>query len=415
MKPPPSGRGAPLLSPTSGGPEHQDDKRARQLLDNLLAQAFRERASDVHLLPQGREVACSFRIDGVLVQRKSLHQAFQQPVVNRLKVLAGLDIAERRLPQDGIFSHHFQAEEVRFRVSTLPTDFGEKVVLRLLSSNRLVVDLDRLGAPLPMTAQVRAILRRPSGMVLVSGPTGSGKTSTLYALVRELLDQKLNIVTLEDPIEYRFKGVAQSQTNPPAGYDFATGLRAILRQDPDVILLGEIRDIETARIAFKAALTGHLVLSSLHTRNATEVLIRLIDMGLERYVVASALRAVIGQRLVRTVCSACRTRGPLSDATREKLRMLPKRELRLLAGGSGVVVTGKGCGRCNDTGYQGRTGVFELLDVDESMQELIRTEGTGQAQFAEEVAKRGMPDVRQVGFAKALEGVTTFDEVLAVT
>jgi len=396
-------------------PEQADDKRARQLLDNLLAQAHRERASDVHVLPQAKEVLVYFRVDGVLVEKRPLHQAYGQPILNRLKVLGGLDIAERRLPQDGIFTAHSQGEEVRFRISTLPTDFGEKIVLRLLVSNRLVVELDKLGAPTPMAAQIRNLLRRPTGMILVSGPTGSGKTSTLYALVRELLGAKLNIVTLEDPIEYRFRGVAQSQTNPVAGYEFSTGLRAILRQDPDVIMLGEIRDLETARIAFKAALTGHLVLSSLHTRNATEVLVRLIDMGLERYVVASALRAVLGQRLVRTICTACRTQGPISDATREKLRLLPKRELRLLAGGSNSMASGKGCARCNNTGYMGRTGVFELLEIDEPLQELIRTEGTGQTQFAEEYHKRGLPDIRQTGFAKALEGVTTFDEVLAVT
>ena len=410
MKPPATARPPAVAAPESG-----DDKRTRQLLDNLLLQAHRERASDVHILPQGRDVLVYFRIDGVLVEKRTLHQAFQQPITNRLKVLGGLDIAERRMPQDGIFSFHAQGEEVRFRISTLPTDFGEKIVLRLLISNRLVVELDRLGAPTPMVARIRALLARPSGMVLVSGPTGSGKTSTLYALMREMLGQNLNIVTLEDPIEYRFRGVAQSQTNPVAGYDFATGLRAILRQDPDVIMLGEIRDLETARIAFKAALTGHMVLSSLHTRNASEVLVRLIDMGLERYVVASALRAVIGQRLVRRICSACRTEGPLPEATRDKLKQLPRHQLRLLAGGSGRVAHGKGCARCNNTGFVGRTGVFELLEVDEPLQELIRAEGTGQTQFAEEWQKRGIPDIRQTGFAKALEGETTFDEVLAVT
>ena len=222
-------------------------------------------------------------------------------------------------------------------------------------------------------------------------------------------------MTLEDPIEYRFRGVAQSQTNLSAGYDFATGLRAILRQDPDVIMLGEIRDLETARIAFKAALTGHLVLSSLHTRNATEVLVRLIDMGLERYVVASALRSVIGQRLVRRVCENCRTMGAMSEQTRERLRVLPKRDLRHLAGSMSGVVTGKGCAVCGNTGYLGRTGLFELLEIDDGLQELVRTECTGQSQFAEECQKRGMPDIRQIGFAKALEGLTTFDEVLAVT
>ena len=404
----------PRSSPSSPG-EAGEDKRTRQLLDNLLSQAHRERASDIHILPQGREVLVYFRIDGVLVEKRSLHQAFQQPVTNRLKVLGGLDIAERRMPQDGIFSTQVQGEEVRFRLSTLPTDFGEKLVLRLLVANRLVVQLERLGAPAPMMVQIRNILARPSGMVLVSGPTGSGKTSTLYALMREMLGQNLNIVTLEDPIEYRFRGVAQSQTNGVTGYDFATGLRAILRQDPDVIMLGEIRDLTTARIAFKAALTGHLVLSSLHTRNATEVLVRLIDMGLERYVVASSLRAVIGQRLVRRICDACRTEAPLAESTRDKLKRLPRHELRLLAGGSGLLAHGKGCARCNDTGYRDRTGIFELMELDEPLRELIRTEGTGQAQFAEEWQKRGLPDIRQVGFAKALEGETTFDEVLAVT
>jgi type II secretory ATPase GspE/PulE/Tfp pilus assembly ATPase PilB-like protein len=362
-----------------------------------------------------RDVLVYFRIDGVLQEQRSIHHAYQQPVLNRLKVLAGMDIAERRLPQDGVFGAHIQGEEVRFRVSTLPTDFGEKAVIRILVSQRLIVDIDRLGAPPDVVTRMRSLLNRPTGMFLVSGPTGSGKTSTLYAMVRELLNKKLNIVTLEDPIEFRFRGVAQSQVNLGAGYDFAVGLRAILRQDPDVIMLGEIRDLETARIAFKAALTGHLVLSSLHTRNATEVLVRLIDMGLERYVVASALRAVISQRLVRTICSNCPTQGPLTAETRERLRVLPKRDLRVLAGGGSTVILGKGCARCNGTGYHGRTGLFELVEVDEDMQELIRQEGTGQTQFANAYYKRGLPDIRQAGFAKALSGITTFDEVLDVT
>jgi len=405
-----------------GNPQEQaplsgvvDDKRARQLLDNLLSQAHRERASDIHILPQRREVLVFFRVDGVLVEKRPLHRAFQQPILSRLKVLGELDIAERRMPQDGVFASTIQGGEIRFRISTLPTDYGEKAVLRLLVPGNLVVDLEKLGCPQPMVGQVRSLLARPSGMFLVSGPTGSGKTSTLYALVRELVDHDLNIQTLEDPIEYRFRGVAQSQINPAVGFDFSSGLRAVLRQDPDVIMLGEIRDLETARIAFKAALTGHLVLTSVHTRNAAEVIVRLIDMGLERYVVASALRAVISQRLVRRICDSCRSMEPMRPDTRDRLKLLPHKQLRILATGSGRVAHGRGCGRCNNTGYAGRTGIFELVTIDETLAELIRREGTGMSQVSETLDKQGVPDLRHNGFAKALAGETSFDEVLNVT
>jgi len=356
-----------------------------------------------------------YRIDGVLVKRRPFHMGFSQAVNSRLKSLAGLDITEKRMPQDGVFTSQVGGGEVRFRVSTLPTEYGEKVVLRMLAADKLIVDLDQLGATPLITAQIRGVLKRPHGMFMVTGPTGSGKTSTLYALVRELLDQSLNIVTLEDPIEYRFGGVTQSQTNPATGYTFAAGLRAILRQDPDVIMMGEIRDLESARIAFKAALTGHLVLTSLHTHNTTEALVRLVDMGLERYVVASALRAVISQRLVRKVCASCRRKQPISEETRNRLRSLPRHQLRLLASAGAETYRGIGCGRCNNTGYRGRIGVFELLEVDDTISDLLRSDKAAGRQFNDELTRQGVPDLRQAGFAQVVKGITTIEEVLRVT
>ncbi|MCA9538404.1 MAG: type II/IV secretion system protein [Myxococcales bacterium] len=387
----------------SGG----EEAGAVTLVDRILSRAVHEGASDVHIEPRADEVRVRFRIDGVLVERSPFPEGFRASVASRLKIMANLDIAERRLPQDGAFRLAVGEREVDIRLSTFPTEYGEKVVLRLLRSDREGAMLDALGMPGMVAAQLKAFAQRSFGMLLVCGPTGSGKTSTLYGVLREIDARARNIVTLEDPIEYRFDDITQAQTNPRIGFTFARGLRSMLRQDPDVIMVGEMRDAETAEIAFKAALTGHLVLSSLHTASAIETFVRLFDMGLERYVVASALKGMLGQRLVRRLCPQCKRPMALSP------------ELRRLIGVDGdqpvSVFAPMGCTACNHTGYRGRTGVFELIEADDELTDFVKDESITRVALREFLENRGYRGLRTAAFDLVQRGVTSIEEVMRVT
>lgn len=377
------------------------------LVDRILTRAVKERASDVHIEPRSTEVRVRFRVDGMLVERPAFSDAFRYSVVSRLKIMATLDIAEKRLPQDGAFRLVVDGQEVDVRLSSFPTEFGEKVVLRLLNNDKTRIGLSRLGMPDGVAARLEAFARRSQGMLLVCGPTGSGKTSTLYAVLRQIDARSRNIMTLEDPIEYRFEDIIQGQANPRIGFDFAKGLRAMLRQDPDVIMVGEMRDAETADIAFKAALTGHLVLSSLHTGSAIETFVRLFDMGLERYVVASALKGMLGQRLVRRLCTRCRR--PLAESAELRRRVMA-------SPGEAMTVYGPvGCTACNHTGYAGRVGIFEFIEADDELTDFVKDESVSRVALREYLERRGYMGLALNGYALVRRGITSVEEVLRVT
>ena len=383
----------------------KDEAGAVTLVDRILNRGVKEGASDVHIEPRQDEVRVRFRLDGVLVERPAFPVGFAAPVVSRLKVMASIDIAEKRLPQDGTFRIEVSGRPVDVRISTFPTEYGEKIVLRLLMREKEALTLDGLGVTPELAKRLCAMAQRAHGLLLVTGPTGSGKTSTLYALLHEIDARARNITTLEDPIEYRFADVIQGQTNPKIGFSFARGLRAMLRQDPDVILVGEMRDAETADIAFKAALTGHLVLSSLHTNSAIETLVRLFDMGLERYVVASALDGMLAQRLVRKLCTHCRAPRTYDEA------------LWTLCGADAetTLYTATGCNRCTSTGYRGRTGIFELIEVDDALNDMVKAEDTTRTALREFLEQRGYLGLREAGYALVRAGITSPEEVLRVT
>lgn len=385
-----------------------DESAVVTLVDRVLLRAVKDGASDVHIEPREARVRVRFRIDGLLVDRPAVPVSFASAVVSRLKVMARLDIAERRLPQDGAFRLEIEGRAIDTRLSTFPTEHGEKVVLRILARSEVSLRLDGLGMPGPMYERVKYLANRAHGLILVTGPTGSGKTSTLYALLSEIDATRKNICTLEDPIEYRFQHVIQGQTHEKMGFTFARGLRAMLRQDPDVIMVGEMRDAETATIAFKAALTGHMVLSSLHTNSAIETFVRLFDMGLERYVVASALSAMIGQRLVRRLCLACR-RPHAPDAGMAEL--IAKTGEPPIA----EVYSEVGCVACNHTGFRGRMGIYELVEVDDDLRDLVKSETTTRVALRDYMTARHLHGLRATGLALVRQGITSVAEVVRVT
>jgi type IV pilus assembly protein PilB len=378
-----------------------------RLVGSILRRAAGDGASDVHLEPRGGELVVRFRVDGVLREVMSVPPALQGGVVARLKVLANLDIAERRLPQDGRFSATLDEGKLDLRVSTLPTTHGEKVVLRLLDNADIHTDLRGLGFTGGMLEQYEAVFRRPYGTILVTGPTGSGKSTTLYATLGEINTPERNIVTVEDPVEYRMHGINQVQVNPRIGLTFPVGLRSILRCDPDVVMIGEIRDRETAKTSVEAALTGHLVLATLHTNNAPAAVTRLTDMGVEPFLTASAVDCVIAQRLARRLCVRCKRPTGMDE-----------RALREL-GGQGAHLaqaqenfhTAVGCERCSGTGYAGRIGIYEIMLVDETLRRLI-LQGASADEIAGAARKAGMIPLREDGLSKAAQGITTVQEIL---
>ncbi len=379
---------------------------AVSLVNELVRLAVTQRASDIHLEPKHDMMQVRLRIDGALVDVQPIALVVAPNVVSRVKVLAKMDIADRRLPQDGQIAIEFDGgKRVHLRASTFPASQGEKVVLRILSSQQLI-PFEGLGLDTNAQETLRDVLLRPQGFVVTSGPTGAGKTSTLYALMKLIDPKAVNVVTLEDPVEVELYGLTQGQVNVRAGFTFASGLRAILRQDPDVILVGEMRDSETAGIAMQAALTGHLVLSTLHTSDTVETIVRLVDLGVEPWIVANALSAVLAQRLVRIVCPHCKRTARLERD------FWDGNDLLLPAGSE--VVRPAGCAQCMRTGYRGRTGIFEVVELDDDLRDLVKAKAPARA-YREIYLRRRIPSLRRAGMEKIAEGVTTVDEVLRVT
>ena len=380
-----------------------------KLINSLLFQAVKDRASDIHIEPFERDLTVRFRIDGILYDIISPPKRFQPVIISRVKIMAGLNIAEKRLPQDGRIRIKLAGKDVDIRVSTVPTAYGERVVMRLLDRSSTILQLNELGLNGHKLELVDSLIHQSHGIVLVTGPTGSGKTTTLYAGLSRINTTDKNIITIEDPIEYQLHGVGQIQVNPKIELTFASGLRSILRQDPDVIMVGEIRDAETAKIAIQAALTGHLVFSTLHTNDSCGAITRLIDMGIEPFLVASSLIAVMAQRLIRRVCPSCREAYRPSV---EELRQLGMSADRLE--GNTVYRTGPTCPDCKQTGYRGRLGIHELLIVDDEVRNLTM-KAADSSSIRRVAAAKGMNSLREDGAEKVLGGLTTIGEVLRVT
>lgn len=377
-----------------------------RLLNAVLQQAVKERASDIHIEPYEKELEVRLRVDGVLHKALTPPKIIQDALISRIKIMANLDIAEKRLPQDGRIRLLVGGRDIDIRVSIVPTTFGERGVLRLLDRKQGILGLYEVGLGKEDEERLEGLLRATTGMLLVTGPTGSGKTTTLYACLHRVYSEEKNIITVEDPVEYQLKGIGQIQVNPRIGLTFAAGLRSILRQDPDVIMVGEIRDVETAETAIQASLTGHLVLSTLHTNDAASAVIRLIDMGVEPFLVASSLAGALAQRLLRVLCPHCKepyTPTPAETAYFKHFKNLPD-----------ILYKAKGCEKCGFKGYMGRTGIFELLTVDNGIRQLIseKADAPGIKNLA--VAK-GMKTLLGDGLEKALSGTTTLEEVLRVT
>ena len=382
-----------------------DDAPVVKVVNMIITQGLRDRASDIHIEPQGCQVRVRFRSDGALHEALTLPAAMGSGLVSRIKIMAGMNIVERRKPQDGQIAMSIDGKEVDIRVSSTGTVFGEKVVLRVLDKSRSVYRLSQLGMPEATHTAFSKVIHAPFGMVVCAGPTGSGKTTTLYASLSEINDVERNITTIEDPVEYVVPTITQIQINEAAGVTFAGGLRSILRQDPDVILVGEIRDVETGRIAIQSALTGHLVMSSLHATDAVSALYRFLDMGIESFLVASSLRAVIGQRLVRRTCDFCR--APYTP-TPEELRFYEE------AGGpwKSSWTAGRGCNFCADTGYSDRIGVYELMQVTEEMRQLIVEPHPSHDEMRTLAGKQGMRSLREQAVELVNQDVTTIAEVV---
>ena len=377
-----------------------------RLANLIIFQAVRDNASDIHLEPDEHKLGVRDRIDGILHETVS-PKHLQAALISRVKIMANMDIAETRAPQDGGFQINADGRTIEFRVSSFPTIYGENVVLRILDQSKSVLDLEELGFSPDILARYQTLLTSPYGIILVTGPTGSGKTTTLYAALNSINSIDKNIITIEDPVEYRLPLIRQTQVNPKAGVTFASGMRSILRQDPDVIMVGEMRDVETAEMAFEAALTGHLVFSTLHTNDAAGALARLLHLGIEPFLVASSTIAVLAQRLVRTICPNCRA----------SYRPSP----RLLQGFHFEQTTaqdfyrGKGCKACRNTGFRGRTGIYELIAINEEIRKLILEDASTTA--IREAARRSqkMSSLREDGLAKVLKGITSLEEVDRIT
>ena len=382
-----------------------DDAPVIRLINGVIAEAVKRKASDIHVEPYETKLTVRLRIDGVLQDVLNLPGRLAPVLVSRIKVMARLDIAEKRIPQDGRISLTIGGRAIDVRVSTLPSRHGERVVLRLLDKDQAHLNLDQLGMPDAVGDAFKKALAEPNGILLVTGPTGSGKTTTLYAGLTRLNDASRNILTVEDPIEYALDGVGQTQVNAKVGMTFAAGLRAILRQDPDVVMVGEIRDVETAEIAVQASLTGHLVLSTVHTNDAVSAVTRLRDMGVEPFLLASTVKAILAQRLVRRLCDACKKPTQL-DAAQKKL-------LGPAAKGVSTVYEPVGCPKCNGTGYDGRIGLFELVTVTDRLKRLIHDDASEQELAKEAFA--AADSLSSSGFRHVAEGVTSIDEVLRVS
>jgi len=384
-----------------------DEAPIIRLVNSVLFQAVRQRASDIHFESFERGLVVRYRIDGVLYPVLTPPKHLQASIIARLKILAGLNIAEKRLPQDGRFTIRTAGKDVDLRVSVLPTAHGERVVLRLLEKENKLLNLSEMGFSADRLGVIQQLIQLSHGIILVTGPTGSGKTTTLYAALSQINAPDKNIITVEDPIEYQLLGIGQMQVNPKINLTFAAGLRSILRQDPDVIMIGEIRDRETAEIAIHASLTGHLVFSTLHTNDAASAATRLIDMGIEPFLVASSVVAVLAQRLVRRVCKDCRQAYHPDDEELIRLGIVPPKARPMF-------YRGTGCAACSQTGYRGRTGIYELLVMDDEIRRLIGTKADSTA-IKQAAVSKGMITLKDDGADKVFHGITTTEEVMRIT
>jgi type IV pilus assembly protein PilB len=379
-----------------------------KFVDLLLSQAVKSRASDIHIEPQEHSMSIRMRIDGALQDMVPPARKMQAAVITRVKILSEMDIAERRLPQDGRFKIKTSGRSIDVRVSSIPTIYGEKIVMRILDAAAVGHDIEQLGFEPKLMEEFKTILSQPHGIIIITGPTGSGKSTTLYAALNYLKDPTENITTVEDPVEYRLTGINQIQVKPDIGLDFASCLRAILRQDPDIVLIGEIRDKETVEIAIKASLTGHLVLSTFHTNDAPSAISRLVYMGIEPYLLASSLNLIVAQRLVRKICEHCKEPMTLSKEVLKRLKIDPQQTK------DAVFYHGKGCPSCGKTGYRGRLPVFEFLVIDNDIREKI-VSGASEMQVRAMSRQKGYGGLLESGMSKMLQGLTTAEEVLSVT
>ena len=396
------------LSPTETIDEARvtdEDSPVVRLVNQIIANALAQRASDIHFDPQEADFRVRYRVDGILRTERSLPKHMQNIIIARIKIMANLNITENRLPQDGRIKTTINFRPVDIRVSSLPTIFGEKVVMRILDLSNAVNQLERIGFSENNLKAFVSMLEKPNGIVLITGPTGSGKSSTLYAALNRLNNEEVNIITVEDPVEYQLDGINQIQVNENVGLTFASGLRSILRQDPDIVMIGEIRDTETAQIAIRASLTGHLVLSTLHTNSSVAALTRLVDMGIEPFLISSSMNGVVAQRLVRRVCKDCGEQVQASD--REK-QLFQSRNMDI-----DVVFRGKGCPSCNFTGYRGRVAIHEVLTVDSQIRNLI-SDSASTSTIRQYVKEKGMKFLIDDGFEKVQKGITTTEEILRV-
>lgn len=388
--------------------EETDKAPVIRIVNLILYQGIKNKASDIHLEPYEKNLRLRYRIDGVLYENTPPPKNMHAAIVSRIKILSKLDIAERRSPQDGRFRIKMDAKEVDFRVSIIPTSYGEKAVLRILDKSSLCMQLEKLGLTGRSSKIFNDSIKTPYGMILITGPTGSGKTTTLYSALDEINSPDVNIITVEDPVEYQFEGINQIAVQPDVGLTFASGLRSILRQDPDIIMVGEIRDYETADIAIKAALTGHLVFSTLHTNDAAGAVTRLIDMGVEPFLVSSSLLMLVAQRLVRKICLHCKKEFTVPANVLAQLDYKPQK------GQKDVFYRGEGCKACRNTGYSGRLALYEVLGVDNDMQDLIIERATSRV-IKDKAIEKGMQTLRIAGMEKARQGLTTVEEILRVT
>jgi len=387
-----------------------EDSPVIKFVNTLIAQAVKEGASDIHVEPEGETIRIRYRVDGLLRDVMTVPKALQAGIASRIKVMADLDIAERRVPQDGRVEVDVAGKPIDIRLSTLPSILGEKIVMRLLDKGSVLLGLKELGFSEATLPRFERLAQRPYGLILVTGATGSGKTTTLYSLLQSINTPEKNIVTIEDPVEYQLKRITQVQVNPKAGITFANGLRSILRQDPDVVMVGEIRDRETATIAIQAALTGHLVMSTLHTNDAAGAVARLVDMGAEPFLIASALTAVVAQKLVRKICQKCKTAYlPPRELIEELGLASPSSETDQVSWAKGT-----GCKACRASGYTGRIGIYELLPIDDAVRALVISRSSS-SEIRKLAHAAGNRSLRIEGLAKVFEGITTLEEILRVT
>jgi type II secretory ATPase GspE/PulE/Tfp pilus assembly ATPase PilB-like protein len=397
-----------IFSDTGKSIEEEIESNLQAALEMIITKGIHDHATDIHITPEEKAFRVSYRVDGIMHSGMVLPKHLHMPILNKIKIASGMNIAEQRSPQDGNMSFEFTGRSIDIRSSTSPCSFGENLVLRLLDKSRVLLDLQYLGLEDRDRKDVERLAQRPHGIILNSGPTGSGKTTTLYAMLQSINTLEKNVLTIEDPIEYRLPFIKQTQVNEAAGLTFAEAIRHFFRQDPDIILIGEIRDLETARVAMQAAMTGHLVLSTIHTNDSVATIPRLLDLGIEPYLVSSTMRAVIAQRLVRTICNNCREEHEVD------IEFASGYGLGEWAAENRILKRGSGCEFCEDIGYFGRIGIFEILEISNTISGLI-LEKMSTNKLMEAAVAEGMTTMRQDGLRKVEKGITTLDEVLKVT